>query len=551
MPWRVTRGSPQERRRIPPDPEIGSRRIHLRLTRRKSPAKNASQRPAWPVLSPAAMNRTSNVRSSLRGLASSSLLLAALPLVVGCGAGDDLEDIDARGDEINPIYGVDYSWARPSPAHLKAEGYQFAARYLSYDTSGKNITAGEANALRAAGIDVVSNWEQGASDALAGYQRGVEHAKAAEAKATAAGMPAGRPIYFSCDFDASPAQQGAINSYMDGVASVIGRGRTGGYGGYYLIKRLFDAGKITWGWQTYAWSGGQWDPRAQVRQIQNGLEGGSIDKDQAMAADYGQWGGSGGGQPPAPQGPPTAAPPAPTGCGTIQPGHGLAAGQSFSSCDGRFSLAMQTDGNLVLYHNGAGALWSTHSNGSDGFAAVMQGDGNFVLYGKHSNALWDSDTDGHGGATLAVQDDGNLVVYAPGGKALWASNTVVPPPPPTPPPPPAGCTIMNPGQQLSAGQQFSSCDGHHTLAMQTDGNLVLYHNGVGAIWATGTNGKGGHTAVMQGDGNFVLYNAANHPLWASNTNGHGGAHLAVQDDGNLVVYASGGAALWNTHTNGK
>lgn len=495
--------------------------------------------------------RTSSASSSFPGLASLSLLVAALPLLVGCGVGaDDPDAIDARGDAINPIYGVDYSWARPSPAHLKAEGYAFAARYLSYDTSGKNITAAEAHALKQAGIDIVANWEQGASDALAGYQRGVQHAQAAEAQAHAAGMPAGRPIYFSCDFDAQPSQHGAIDAYMDGVASVLGRERTGAYGGYSLIKHLFDAGKITWGWQTYAWSYGHWDPRAQVRQIQNGIEGGSCDKDMAVAADYGQWGGSGGGQPPPPQGPPTAAPPNPSGCGTILPGQGLTAGESFSSCDGRFSLAMQTDGNLVLYHNGAGALWATHSDGTDGFAAVMQGDGNFVLYGKHSNALWDSKTPGHGGATLVVQDDGNLVVYAPGGKAIWASNTVVPAPPP-PPPPVTGCTMMKPGQGLTAGQQLSSCDGHHTLAMQTDGNLVLYHNGVGALWATGTNGKGGHTAVMQGDGNFVLYDSASHPLWASNTDGHGGAYLAVQDDGNLVVYASGGGALWNTHTNGK
>jgi len=126
--------------------------------------------------------------------------------------------------------------------------------------------------------------------------------------------------------------------------------------------------------------------------------------------------------PPPPAGPPTAKPSPVSGCGTIEPGQCLVAGQSYASCDGRFSLAMQTDGNLVLYHNGAGALWATHSDGTDGFAAVMQGDGNFVLYGKHSNALWDSKTPGHGGATLVVQDDGNLVVYS-GSTPLWNSHT--------------------------------------------------------------------------------------------------------------------------------
>ena len=492
--------------------------------------------------------RTSNVTS-----AALLSLFAALPSIAGCGAGGGSDGpVDALGDAIKPSYGVDYAWARPSLSHLKSQGYAFAARYLSYDTSGKSITASEAHAIEKAGLDIVLVWEEGGTDALDGYQRGVQHAKAAAAQAKAAGMPSGRPIYFACDFDEQTSQQGAVNAYFEGVASVIGHARTGAYGGYGLIKRLFDDGKITWGWQTYAWSSGHWDPRAHLRQVLNGVENGSCDRDEAVAADFGQWGPSAPKPPPPPppppQGPPTASPAKPSGCGTIPSGHGLVDGEGFSSCDGRFTLSMQSDGNLVLDHNGVGPLWSTQTHGTDGFAAVMQSDGDFVVYGKHTNPLWSSVTDGHAGAHLAVQDDGNLVVYAANGAALWASNTVVPT---SPPEPPAGsCAIMEPGHALAQGEKFSSCDGHHTLEMQTDGNLVLYHDGKGALWATGTNGKG-HTAVMQGDGNFVLYDASNHPLWNSVTEGHAGAYLAVQNDGNMVVYSSGGAALWNTHTNGK
>jgi len=32
------------------------------------------------------------------------------------------------------------------------------------------------------------------------------------------------------------------------------------------MQRLFDDGKIAYGWQTYAWSYGNWDGRAQLRQ---------------------------------------------------------------------------------------------------------------------------------------------------------------------------------------------------------------------------------------------------------------------------------------------
>jgi len=59
-------------------------------------------------------------------------------------------------------------------------------------------------------------------------------------------MPAGRPIYFSVDFDAQLSQQAVINDYFDGVASVLGRARTGAYVGSSRSSAV-DAGKITFG----------------------------------------------------------------------------------------------------------------------------------------------------------------------------------------------------------------------------------------------------------------------------------------------------------------
>lgn len=231
-------------------------------------------------------------------------LVAALLPVAGCSSpsvGDP--GLAKRQDSVTgPGYGVDYAWARPSPSSLAAQGYGFAARYLSYDTSGKNLSASEAADLAAAGIDVLVVWEWGTSDVLQGYNTGVTHAQVADGQAQALGQPAGRPIYFAIDFDAQPSDQGAIDAYFDGVASVIGHDRAGVYAGYGPVSRLFDDGKVAWGWQTYAWSGGQWDSRAQLRQIQNGIgPGGEMDLDQSMVADFGQWGpgGASSGPPPA------------------------------------------------------------------------------------------------------------------------------------------------------------------------------------------------------------------------------------------------------------
>ncbi len=221
-----------------------------------------------------------------------SKIFALLLVATACGS-TSVEPTGYSDEALVTATGVDYSWARPSPSGLKSGGYTFACRYLSDDTTGKNLSAAEAKALWAAGVDVVANWENSSTAALSGYNQGVSDAKTADAQANADGIPAGRPIYFSVDFDATPGDQTAINAYFDGVVSVIGLARTGAYGGYYVIERLFNATKITWGWQTYAWSGGQWDSRAQVRQVQNGItaagDSDCCDEDQAVAADFGQW----------------------------------------------------------------------------------------------------------------------------------------------------------------------------------------------------------------------------------------------------------------------
>lgn len=187
--------------------------------------------------------------------------------------------------------GCDYAWGRPDPAVIKASGRGFVIRYVSYDTTGKNITLAEALKLSAAGLWIVIVFEHGEARMLAGERAGREDALSAARWAQEVGMPSDRPIYFACDFDATPAQQPAINAYLDGAAAAIGRSRVGMYAGYGPIKRALDAKKITWAWQTYAWSGGLWDSRAHIRQYSNDhfIDRIDVDYDQSRTDDYGQW----------------------------------------------------------------------------------------------------------------------------------------------------------------------------------------------------------------------------------------------------------------------
>ena len=106
-------------------------------------------------------------------------------------------------------------------------------------------------------------------------------------------------------------------------------------------------------------------------------------------------------------------------------GQRLTANQSLTSNDGRFTLVMQGDGNLVLYGPGGRYRWDTGTWGRPVQQVAMRSDGNLVLSSPSLGIVWDSKTVGNPGASLVLQDDGNLVIYRSNGTAAWASNTAI------------------------------------------------------------------------------------------------------------------------------
>jgi hypothetical protein len=109
--------------------------------------------------------------------------------------------------------------------------------------------------------------------------------------------------------------------------------------------------------------------------------------------------------------------------------------------------------------------------------------------------------------------------------------------------------IIPSNTNIASGQEFKT-DNKIRLAMQTDGNLVVYNDNTGlALWNSGTSGQPGNFAYMQTDGNFVVYSKAGQPRWQTVTNGQpnsSGAHAAIQGDGNFVIYSASGQPLWNS-----
>jgi hypothetical protein len=111
---------------------------------------------------------------------------------------------------------------------------------------------------------------------------------------------------------------------------------------------------------------------------------------------------------------------------------------------------------------------------------------------------------------------------------------------------PAG-TALYAGQTLNPGQQLTSPNGQYRLAVQYDGNAVVYGPGNSVLAQTYSGGLGAARLVMQTDGNLVLYrNSDNAVLFNTATMGTGAYKIVMQDDGNLMMTTAADGYVWST-----
>lgn len=232
------------------------------------------------------------------------------------------------------LEGVDYSWARPGGAVLKAAGKHFAVRYLYPDgQGGKGLDASELTNLVNNGVEVPVVYESYAARAKEGRAAGQADAKTAQQCLEALGMPTGMPVYFAVDYDAPESDQGVIDEYLRGCADVIGKDRVGVYAGYWVVKRCKENGTATWLWQTYAWSGGNVHPDIHLYQYRNGQDlNGAVDFNRALKENYGQPSAFGAAKPVVPT---PEQPAAPQGTYTVR------SGDTLSSIAARYGTTYQ------------------------------------------------------------------------------------------------------------------------------------------------------------------------------------------------------------------
>jgi len=115
------------------------------------------------------------------------------------------------------------------------------------------------------------------------------------------------------------------------------------------------------------------------------------------------------------------APPVSGGSSVLASGETLNVDRTKNSPDGRFTLIMQADGNLVLYQ-GSTPLWASGTAGTPVVRCSMQGDGNLVLYSSNGTPYWASGTDGYPGSQLELESNGNMKITQ-NGVVRWISNT--------------------------------------------------------------------------------------------------------------------------------
>jgi hypothetical protein len=227
---------------------------------------------------------------------------AATPALIGLGvAAASLCAPSASADGLGVL--LDYAAGVIPASQIRAAGALGSIRYVSDRRPGgswmlgKPMQISEARDLNQNGLKIVSCYQYGkqsSADWLGGQNAGVQHARRGWELHTAAGGPAGAPIYASIDDDPSYEQyKQQVAPYLRGWESVVGHQRTGLYGNSKTIEWALQDGLGSYFWQ-HNWGspGGRTHPAAHLHQVEidkRNVGGVGVDINNICKPQFGQW----------------------------------------------------------------------------------------------------------------------------------------------------------------------------------------------------------------------------------------------------------------------
>jgi hypothetical protein len=183
-------------------------------------------------------------------------------------------------------------------------------------------------------------------------------------------------------------------------------------------------------------------------------------------------------------------------------------------------------------------VWSLNKTVDPIDQLAMQTDGNLVLYAAKRKPVWATrDPWTERADHLLLNNEGELLLMG-GDKLIWSSGNA----------PRPGRLV--PGGRLAKGQSLRSPNGAIALTLRNDGILVLTDSADKILWTPDRSSPRSHSLVMQRDGNLVLEEEDRRVVWAAgtdDTSAHAPCHsLKVNDSGTITVSAPAGGKSWTS-----
>lgn len=204
-------------------------------------------------------------------------------------------------------------------------------------------------------------------------------------------------------------------------------------------------------------------------------------------------------------------------------------------------LALGIGTAVLLNGSGNAASHSPSASGDDLQGGAPGGDGAAPSGTASPSPLSDKQSDGHTASTTATP---KVSVPSPVASKTAASGPAVSPTPHVAAAKTWTTVVVRATSVLTPGRAWHS--NRTSMAMTSDGDLVIRDENNHIRWSAGTAGRG-YKTVFQGDGNFAIYTKDGATAWSTRTDGHNGATLILRADGDVaVVY--GGTTIWHSGT---